>query len=82
MPTDLAEELSRFPGTSSTSNWLTINSDHLREFAHSTYLDPASVDTDDQQDNVLGPTSSMASCFCRCSCTSSSPIPLSDRVGL
>lgn len=55
MPTDLAEELSRYLGTSSTSKWLTIDSDHLREFAHSTYLDAASVDTTISKNNVLGP---------------------------
>lgn len=82
MPTDLAEELSRFPGTSSTSNWLTIDSDHLREFAHSTYLDPASVDTTISKNNVLG--ADLVDGFMLLSMLMHVEFanPLSDRVGL
>ncbi|TXJ05950.1 MAG: hypothetical protein E6Q27_04820 [Aeromicrobium sp.] len=43
-------------GDSIVSDWLVIDQEHLSEFGHSTYLDPAYVDLSVSKNNALGPT--------------------------
>jgi acyl dehydratase len=42
-------------GAEETSAWLTIDQEHLSEFGHSTYLDPAYVDLTPSRNHALGP---------------------------
>lgn len=43
-------------GTTTTTAWLTIDQEHLSEFGHSTYLDPAYVDLTPSRNHAMGPT--------------------------
>lgn len=45
-----------FVGATSVSEWLEIDQEHLSEFGHSTYLDPAHVDMTPSRNHALGPT--------------------------
>lgn len=45
-----------FVGATSVSDWLEIDQEHLSEFGHSTYLDPAYVDMTLSRNHALGPT--------------------------
>lgn len=45
-----------FLGTTTVSEWLEIDQEHLSEFGHSTYLDPAHVDMTPSRNHALGPT--------------------------
>ncbi|WP_052195364.1 MaoC/PaaZ C-terminal domain-containing protein [Deinococcus radiopugnans] len=47
--------ISSFVGMESLSDWLTIDQEHLSEFSHSTYLDPAHVDLTASRNHALGP---------------------------
>lgn len=42
-------------GAEQTSAWLQIDQEHLSEFGHSTYLDPAHVDLTTSRNHALGP---------------------------
>ncbi len=42
-------------GRTETSDWLTIDQEHLSEFGHSTYLDDKYVDLTPSRNNALGP---------------------------
>ena len=42
-------------GAEETSAWLKIDQEHLAEFAHSTYLDPAHVDLTPSRNHAMGP---------------------------
>lgn len=55
MPSSLLSELSSWPGTSTVTDPFAIDAEHLAEFGHSTYLDPAYVDLTISKNNVLGP---------------------------
>ena len=49
---DQAEQLR---GRRDVSGWLTVDREHLREFSHATYLDPAYVDLTPSRNHALGP---------------------------
>jgi|SRR5699024_11006517 len=51
----LSSELSSWVGTSTVTEPFAIDAEHLREFGHATYLDPAFVDLTISRNNVLGP---------------------------
>lgn len=55
MPDALFDELSSLLEVSTASEAFSIDREHLEEFAHSTYLDPAHVDLTISKNNVLGP---------------------------
>jgi acyl dehydratase len=42
-------------GAEETSEWLAIDQEHLSEFGHSTYLDPAYVDLTPSRNHAMGP---------------------------
>jgi acyl dehydratase len=42
-------------GHEDVSAWLTVDREHLREFSHATYLDPAYVDLTPSRNHALGP---------------------------
>lgn len=52
----IGQELSKKIGETHVSQWLEIDQEHLSEFGHSTYLDPAYVDLTVSKNNALGPT--------------------------
>lgn len=52
----ILSELQEKVGETRVSSWLVIDQEHLSEFGHSTYLDPAFVDLTMSQNNALGPT--------------------------
>src|SRR5271166_5047305 len=45
----------RLVGYADVSDWLTVDAEHLREFGHATYLDPAYVDLAPSRNHALGP---------------------------
>lgn len=49
------DEAERLAGYADVSAWLTIDGEHLREFGHATYLDPAYVDLTPSRNHALGP---------------------------
>ena len=54
-PPALFSDPSALLGSAETSAWLTIDQEHLSEFGHSTYLDPAHVDLTPSRNHALGP---------------------------
>lgn len=49
------DQAERLLGHEDVSAWLTIDREHLREFSHATYLDPAYVDLTPSRNHTLGP---------------------------
>ena len=49
------DQAERLLGHTDVSGWVTIDREHLREFGHATYLDPAYVDLSPSRNHVLGP---------------------------
>lgn len=48
-------EAERLLGYADVSDWLIVDGEHLREFGHATYLDPAYVDLTPSLNHALGP---------------------------
>jgi acyl dehydratase len=49
------DQLEKLVGHQDVSGWRVIDREHLREFAHATFLDPVYVDLTPSQNHVLGP---------------------------
>ena len=49
------DQVEQLLGHQDVSGWVTIDREHLREFAHATYLDPAYVDLTPSRNHALGP---------------------------
>lgn len=51
----LLDQLEQMVGKSDTSDWLTIDQEHLSGFAAATYLEPDRVDLTPSRNNAMGP---------------------------
>ena len=49
------DQVEQLLGREDVSDWVTVDCEHLREFAHATYLDPAYVDLTPSRNHALGP---------------------------